>query len=84
MLSGFNNELFKKGRIISNKSFLSESQKFLGYTSFFVRVFIYKVKLFFEVAVQFENVVNFIYSIIPGVINKVSKGRFKLYGWVAG
>ena len=80
MLFSFNNELFKKGRVISNKTFLSESQKFLSYSSLFIKVFIYKVKFFFEVAVRFENIINFIRFIIPGIINKVSKGRFKLYG----
>ena len=84
MLSGFDNELFKKGRIISNKSFLSESQEFLSYSSFFIRVSIHKIKFFLEIAVRFEDIINFIRFIVINVINKVFKGGFKLYGWVTG
>ena len=47
---------------------------------FFIKVFIHNVKLFFEIVIQFENVVNFIRLIVFNVVNKVSEGRFKLYG----
>ena len=80
MLFSFNNELFKQGRIINSKSFLSEFQEFLGYSLFFIKVFIYKVKFFFEIAVRFKDMVNFIRFIIFNVINKVFKGRIKLCG----
>ena len=76
----FSNELFKKGRVINSKPFLSEFQKFLSYSSLFIKVFIYKVKFFFEIAVRFENMVNFIRFIVRGVINKVFKGKLKLCG----